>query len=148
MAYSEHKKIIAKQIAIELTFKSLKDEVKVMSINHFKKSFEIEAFNDVNIRKWKPLKRERTRYKGNKILTQTGKLKNSIRARTYVGKKIWWIEAYSNVIYANIHNDGLIGKAWGKHSFKMPKRKFMGDSKLLDRKIQRRINYRLSQVFK
>lgn len=147
MRFNEAQKIIAQKIAVELTLKSLKDEVKRMAVSHFTKSFNMEAFNDTNIKKWKPLKRERSReYRGNKILHKTGKLKNSLKARSYVGSRIWWVDVYSNVPYAAVHNEGLrSGRGAG---FKMPKRQFMGDSKLLDRKIQTRITNRVNNAIK
>lgn len=36
--------------------------------------------------------------------------------------------------YAKIHNEGLMGKAWGKYSFKMPKRQFIGQTNELTNK--------------
>lgn len=147
MRFNEAKKIIAHRIAVELTLKSLKDEVKDMAISHFKKSFDLEAFNDQPLKKWKPLKRRRPQpYSNNKILTKTGKLKNSLRARSYVGSRVWWVNLYSNVDYANVHNEGL--RSGRGRGFKMPKRQFMGDSKILDKKIQTRIDNRIKKAFK
>ena len=106
----------------------------------------MEGFNDTSFKRWKPLKRERSRYANRKILTQTGTLKRSLKYNSYVGSKIWWVKVYSNLPYADVHNEGLMsGRGTG---FKMPKRQFMGDSKLLDKKIQRRIGTRINQAFK
>ena len=41
-----------------------------------------------------------------------------------------------------------MGKAWGKHPFKMPKRQFMGDSYNLNEKVKAVIVKRLDKVFK
>lgn len=146
MKFNEAKKILTHQIAFELAIKSLKTEVGDIAVKHFKKSFDMEGFNDVPFKRWKPLKRERSRYANRKILTQTGTLKRSLRYNSYVGSKIWWVNVSSPLIYANVHNEGLMaGRGAG---FKMPKRQFMGDSKLLDKKIQRRIETRINQAFK
>lgn len=147
MRFNESKKILVSKIAIELALKSLKDEVKDMAVKHFTKSFDLEGFNDVPVKKWKPLKRQRPEpYRSNKILTKTGALKSSLRAKSYVGQRVWWIEMYSNVPYANVHNEGL--RSGRGRGFKMPKRQFMGDSKMLDKNIQTRINNRINNAFK
>ena len=36
--------------------------------------------------------------------------------------------------YAQIHNEGLMGKAFGKYPFKMPKRQFIGQTRELTNK--------------
>lgn len=147
MKFNEAKKILAHKIAIDLTLKALKDEVKDMSLNHFKKSFEIEGFNNEPFRRWKPLKRKRASpYTNNKILTRTGRLKNSLRTQSYVGSRVWWIKYYSNVEYADVHNEGL--RSGSGRGFKMPKRQFMGNSRSLDKKIQTRIDNRIKKAFK
>ena len=147
MKFNEARKILVHKIAVDLALKSLKDEVKQMAISHFKKSFDIEGFNDSPVKKWKPLKRKRSQpYTNNKILTKTGKLKNSLRGRSYVGSRVWWVDIYSNVEYANVHNEGL--RSGRGRGFKMPKRKFMGNSRILDKKIQTRIDNRIKNAIK
>lgn len=142
MKFNEHKKIMQMQLAIELTLKSLKDEVGEMAVRHFKKSFDIEGFNDTPTPMWKSLKRPRPApYTGNKILTRTGSLKKSLRYKSRVGKRTWSVSVNSPLIYANVHNEGLrSGRGKG---FKMPKRQFMGESSTLDHRIQTRINNRI-----
>lgn len=147
MRANEHKKILKAQIAIELTLKSLKDEVGEMAVRHFKKSFDIESFNDESGSKWKELKRKRpVPYTNNKILTRTGALKKSLRYKSYVGKRVWWVKIGSPLIYADVHNEGL--RSGRGNGFKMPKRQFMGESKTLDKRIQTRINNRIKNATK
>lgn len=147
MRFNEARKILAQKIAVDLALKSLKDEVKQMAISHFKKSFDIEGFNDSPVKKWKPLKMKRRQpYTNNKILTKTGKLKNSLRGRSYVGSRVWWVDIYSSVEYANVHNEGL--RSGRGRGFKMPKRQFMGNSRILDKKIQTRIDNRIKNAIK
>jgi hypothetical protein len=40
-----------------------------------------------------------------------------------------------------------MGKAWGKHTFKMPKRQFMGDSYNLNEQVKKVISKRLDKIF-
>ena len=132
---------------------------------HFKKSFSNQGFTDEVFKPWKRLsvlkskrgkgfdtyrhagtdekigktfKVNRENYvrsvKRNKILEgKTKELKNSIKKRR--------LNSFSSVLssslnYSAIHNEGLMGKAWGKYPFQMPKRQFMGSSKSLERRSQ------------
>ena len=133
---------------LQRTFKSLKNEIGEIAVKHFKKSFDKEGFNNEPFVKWKPLKRERKRYANRKILTQTGALKNSLQYKSRLTKTEWSVVVTSTKIYAKIHNQGLMGLAWGKYPFKMPKRQFMGNSKILDKKIQTRIDNRIKTALK
>jgi len=54
---------------------------------------------------------------------------NSLRAATFE-KIIFRVENP----YAQIHNEGGMGRAFGKHSFKMPKRQFIGQTNELRNK--------------
>ncbi|WP_372747097.1 phage morphogenesis protein [Lutibacter sp.] len=141
----------------------LLDIMEVEGLNHFEDSFEKQGWDDSGVKDWKARKtvdkrgRDITRYRTNKrgklgdlnsygrkndgraILTghSTGgnKLKNSLKARQISGG----IEFSSDKPYAQRHNEGLNG---------MPKRQFMGASKALDKKIKRKIDKQLNQIFK
>lgn len=146
MKFNEHKKILKHQLAFELTLRSLKDEVGQMAVKHFEKSFDLQGFNDNPIIPWKPTKRVRDKRSRGKILVQTGALKKSLKYRSRVGKRTWSVTVSSPLIYANVHNEGLMsGRGAG---FKMPKRQFMGNSYLLNNKIQKRIELRIRQAFR
>lgn len=131
---------------LQRTLKVLKTEIGEMSVKHFKQSFNKEGFNDMPFIKWQPLKRARKRYANRKILTQTGALKNSLNHAGRLTRNEWNVVVWSTKIYAKIHNEGLMGLAFGKYPFKMPKRQFMGNSNILDKKIQTRIDNRLSKA--
>lgn len=128
---------------LQRTLRGLKTEIGEISVKHFKQSFEKEGFNDMPFQRWQPLKRPRKRYTNRKILTQTGALKNSMQHSGRLTRNEWNVVVKSTKIYAKIHNEGLMGLAWGKYPFRMPKRQFMGDSNILDKKLQTRIDNRL-----
>lgn len=88
-------------------------------------SFEKESYQGETSSKWKPRKDD---IDGNKrksqrgaILIASGALRRSIIVEAGNGKVV----VGTNSKYAQIHNEGLEGKAFGKHKFKMPKRQFM-----------------------
>lgn len=117
-------------------------DIGVEAVNHFKENFDKEGFDG---NKWQARK---TKRKGStnsqKILSKSGDLADSI---TYdVNGNTTVIS--SDLVYAQIHNEGLQGKAWGKHSFKMPKREFIGPSEKLNEKITSKIDNELKKIFK
>ena len=132
-------------------------------LNHIKKSFANEGFTDSTVKKWEPRKTEDkrgrniTRYRTNRVGRQgslnrygkkiqgrpiltghaTGgnKLRNSFRAKR--GRRRVVFFTYKK--YAQRHNEGLGG---------MPKRQFVGASKVLDKKIENKVNQSLDRIFK
>lgn len=123
--------------------------------NHFIQSFRNQGFDDKSVQKWQPRKRNTYKTKGGRIvddstraiLVKSGDLRRSIKLDT-VNKANLKIVISSDLPYAKIHNEGLQGKAWGKHSFKMPKRQFMGDSYNMNEKIKKVIINNLDKTFK
>ena len=124
---------------------AIKDALAIVardSVLHFQKSFANEGFIDESLQKWEKRKNQirnfglaKLKYKHvntKPTLTKTGALKNSLK--TSLRNNIAIIS--SSLPYSAIHNEGLMGKAWGKHPFKMPKRQFMGNSKSLERRSQ------------
>ena len=101
----------------------------------FELSFRKQGFTDTAFSKWKRRKRETKRSIGKNILSNTGMLKNSIR-RTKTTKKQIRISSVG-IPYANIHNQG-IGK--------MPKRQFIGNSKTLEKGLQKRKEYEIKKL--
>lgn len=113
--------------------------VTVMGVDateHYKQSFVDEGFTDSGIEKWKPRKREDRKRPGRAILTDTGRLRRSIRWRKF-GKL--GVRIQSNVPYALRHNEGLSG---------MPKRQFVGYSAKLNNKLVSKFNSRIKAIFK
>lgn len=88
----------------------------------------------------------------NKLLQQTinSGLRDSVKY--VVSGDTVQVGVDNNIIpYAQIHNEGLQGRAFGKHSFKMPKRQYMPTSsegpnkKILDR-IAKKMRYEFDKA--
>jgi phage gpG-like protein len=137
--------------ALEAAIVDVGNTARVFFIDNFRK----QGFDDKNVQKWKP--RKRTSYttrSGKKVddttratLVKTGDLRRSI-IRNPANRAALTVKISTDLAYAKIHNEGLMGKAWGKHPFKMPKRQFMGDSYNLNEKVKAVIVKRLDKVFK
>jgi phage gpG-like protein len=48
--------------------------------------------------------------------------------------------------YAEVHNEGLSAKIFGKTEFKMPRRQFVGHSAELDEKVNNMISAELNKI--
>ena len=112
----------------------------------FYDSFRKQGFDDKTVTKWTPRKKADKRA-GRAILVKSGDLRRSIRFDT-VNKNNLSVRIASDLPYAKIHNDGLMGNAWGKAPFKMPKRQFIGDSYQLNEKVKKIILNNLNKAFK
>jgi phage gpG-like protein len=121
--------------------KDIRDMVTVMgndAYNFFVDSFRKQGFKDETLIKWKPRKkRERS---GRGILIKTGALKNSLK-KVYVGS--YSVRISSDLIYARVHNEGL--RAGRGAGFIMPKRQFIGNSRFLNRMIEKKIKRKLEK---
>jgi phage gpG-like protein len=98
---------------------------------------------------WKEVKRRQNGGKKaaatRKILTgESGDLAESIQYHKQ-GRNI---VISAPKVYAEIHNKGLEGKAFGKYKFTMPKRQFIGPSALLMKKINKRITGRMAKIMR
>lgn len=109
---------------------------------HFVDSFRNQGFTDTTLDPWQVRKTkdksDRNRRNADKpraILVKTGHLRNSIRVRVATFNLIE-IGAYG-VPYASFHNKG---------EGKLPKRQFIGRSRSLDMKIQRKINQEIKKI--
>ena len=96
------------------------------AVKFFQDNFRSEGFLDNSLTQWQRRKRETKRSRGKKILQNTGRLRRSIKRLTTTYGRI--VIGTRGVDYAEIHNEGLNGVAFGKYPFKMPKRQFIGDS--------------------
>lgn len=87
--------------------------------------------------KWKPRKPTKNkRDVGRAILVKSGVLKRSITSRVNSWNRIT-IGSYTP--YSRVHNEG---------SKKMPQRKFIGDSKILDKKVLDFVTKKMNGIFK
>jgi phage gpG-like protein len=121
---------------------------------HFKKSFKDGGFTDNVLERWQPRR--------NQIFTgiARGKRNHPNTKPTLVGKKVLMNSIKkkrinnkkrilsSDLPYSAIHNEGLMGRAWGKYSFKMPKRKYMGNSSNLEKRTEAKIIAKVNTALK
>ncbi len=115
------------------------------AVTHFKKGFRDGGFTDETLEKWKPRKRRDRKRQGRAILVDKGHLKKSIKV---VKKSFNSVTIGSRTAgdYGEVHNEGLMaGRRGGR--FKMPKRKFMGDSFALTKKLRKKLNTRIVVAF-
>lgn len=130
--------------------------------DHFRESFQNEGFTDETFVRWEEVQRRkeenqkivRNRKTGKKsskysqkqrtspILTDTGDLGDSIRWNGSTRN----ITIGSDLAYAQIHNEG--GMAGRGNKVKIPKRQFMGPSRQLDKKIEKKIIRGIDIIFK
>lgn len=138
------------------------DIVGVEAVDHFKESFDREGFTDETLQKWPDVRRRDPDSEwfgfqpGNKkqfsqartvakILTgDTGELREAITYRKEPGKVI----VSNDKPYAHVHNYGGTAKIFGKKSFLMKQRKFMGPSKTLAIKINDKIFREITNILK
>lgn len=59
-----------------------------------------------------------------KILSQSRNLEDGVHAKVK-GRSVSVGVNLDVIPYGQIHNEGLMGKAWGKYPFKMPKRQYI-----------------------
>lgn len=146
--------------SIEAFFNTLHDYVGNAYVNFVQDNFSQQGFTDDTFTPWQPRKKKeiaRITKKGKEIekpnratLVKSGALRRSIRYKIMPMGNKKAIYVYSNIPYAEAHNEGLTiqatitikahnrqanGKTYGVKSHKrkvnipMPKRQFMGESK-------------------
>jgi phage gpG-like protein len=113
--------------------------------NHFVQSFRDGGFTDKSLKKWEPRKNQNKKSAGRGILVKSGDLRRSIIRRP-VNKQALSVKITTDLIYAAVHNDGLMaGRGRG---FKMPKRQFIGNSYQLNEKVKKIIVQQTDKAFK
>jgi phage gpG-like protein len=159
--FAEHKKILKQIEAFKPHLNKLVEAAGKLAVTHFTKSFSDGGFTDETFIPWKKRKRGIDTYKrgrrgdsGVKSLgidrgiligkSGAGRLSRSIRSKRFGSLAV---KIMTDVPYARIHNDGLMGKAFGKYSFKMPKRQFIGYSGKLNRQLMAFIDKNIKKQF-
>ena len=108
--------------------------IGLIAKKHFTNNFNNGGFDG---KKWQPRKPTKNkRDVGRAILVKSGVLKRSITSRVNSWDKIT-IGSYTP--YSQVHNEG---------SKRMPQRKFIGDSKILDKKILDFVTKKMNGIFK
>ena len=129
----------------KVTERQLPKQVANLALNLFKDTFRDQGFYDSYLKPWQPRKFNDKKKSKRGLLIKSGALRRSIIIKQATFKAIR-VGSYS-LPYASIHNQGLMGTAWGKYPFKMPKRQFIGKSKLLNRLIKKKIKQHLKKLF-
>lgn len=154
-------------------FKKLEDKLKRMerylendlptiiggeAVNHFKDSFQNQGFTDKTLERWPDVKRRdpHSPWHGFKVGQRfssaaasrpilSGETQNLIHS-------LRWQKTTNGVLitagtkYAKIHNEGGAMKVFGRGGHTMPKRQFMGDSKVLRERIIKSIKTDIKRI--
>lgn len=143
MKNNESKKLKDKQKQVEKMVYEFTDVMAVDAKNHFKKSFELGGFVDKVLDPWAKRKSKKDD-SGRAILVKSSELKDSIMTEPIREG----VRVTSDKDYAKIHNEGGTGSAWGKYTFKMVKRQFIGYSERLKMNLRQKIKRRIARIFK
>jgi len=138
------------------------NEAVVFSKGNWRK----QGFQDVSVQPWKRRNPKAERNSGRAILIDTGRLRRSIRITGIFGSQV---HIGSDVPYARIHNDGgrvtstqrvrehtrrtkksttRVSAHQRRVNFYMPRRRYIGNSVELHRRINQKVKLRLLKVFK
>ena len=116
---------------IKAAIPAMLDEMANNAVNHFKvDNFNAEGFIDEAVERW-PARKSKKDNAGRRLLVKTGRLRESIKVLSRAGntRKIGTL-----VPYSKYHNDGIPGR--------LPQRKFIGNSKRLER-----MNYKVIERY-
>lgn len=152
MGFNEARKLKIPAQKVKKQIPRIVDTMLTEGRNFFEGNFRKQGFDDTTVQRWQPRKRTHYRTRSGKvvddrnraILVKTGRLKRSLRKKrisSFAGI------IFSEVPYANIHNDGLTGRAFGRYMFKMPKRQFVGHSNKLNKKLRLIIERKINVIF-
>ncbi len=143
---------------LTLTKRLFKEQKRTLPIilgkeakNFFLDSFRRRGFTDFNLKRWIPRRKRLPKGRTSPTLIEpatlikTGTLRRSIRVSPTTFKLT---KIFTKLKYAAIHNFGLRGLAFGKNPFKMPERKFIGNSRVLELRLEKRILKEVNRVFK
>lgn len=131
---------------------------------HFEESWDNQGFTDRNLVKWRRRKAPKKTTKGGKVSANYAKWRTKDAGRgilishqtdtkgTHLKDTIKTTVTKEQVIfssdkeYAEVHNEG--GKSGRGSGFTMPRRQFMGSSKVLDKKIEKKMGKQILNYLK
>lgn len=108
-----------------------------LALKHFKDSFRDGGFYDGYFKAWVPRKKADKNKRYRALLVKSGALRRSLEIKEANFKQIR-IGSYTTK-YATVHNQG---------TNRIPKRQFIGKSKLLTRKIKKKIRQEIKKLFR
>lgn len=112
----------------------VRDVIAVEAERIHAENFKAEAFIDTPPDKWPGRKKSDKNPSRRALLVKTGTLKgHALKGRTRSGA----VEFVFPLEYERVHNEGL--KAGRGEGFKMPKRQFVGESKVLTDRITKKV---------
>lgn len=140
---------------------NIKDIVGIEAVNHFKNSFKNEGFTDEILNPWKDVKRRdenskwfghsgqtskfsKARTKAKILKGETDELKEAITFK-YIERGV---RVSNDKEYAAVHQFGLPAKIYGKKTFTMTARPFIGKSKVLMKNINEKIIKEFTEILK
>lgn len=113
-------------------------------------SFRKEEYQGHNKKKWPKRKKEDKEKSRRNLLVKSAELIRSTEAEIQNGAEIT-VSIGSDKVYAQIHNEGLTGRAFGKHPFQMPQRQFMPipgeEEPVISDKLEKYIDQNLDRIF-
>lgn len=140
----------------------------LLAVAFYKESWDRKGFLDARLQKWA---KRKGKPDGRAILVKSGLLRRSIRLLKVSGSQV--VIGTAGVVYASIHNEGFDGPVQIKthkrkghlrkgkrkaikvapstvqahtRTMKMPKRQFIGASKVLEAKIEKAIIKKLTNL--
>ena len=130
--------------------------IGVEATNEFKENFDKQTFDG---KKWQDVKRRDPNSPWYGHSGQTGKKSESRKTAKILdgetgelkGATSWRREGDRVIItndkpYAQVHNEGLPAKIYGKKVFQMPKRQFIGVTPKLKKSIQNKIERDITKI--
>lgn len=121
----------------------LQDIIAVEAERMHAENFRAEAFIDEPSQKWPARKKSDKNPARRALLVKTGTMKgHALKGRVRAGA----VEFVFPLAYERVHNEGL--RAGRGKGFKMPKRQFVGPSKVLTRRINVKAEKMLNDYLK
>ena len=147
MSFNESKKIFLALKEFEADITNMVTEMGNIAYNMTLETFRNQGFTDNALQRWEPRKRtERGRGQRGILIglgTGTVGLRGSYRK---VRRGLLTISIINNKVYSGVHNEGLrAGRGTG---FKMPERRMIGDSAVMRKNIERKINFRIKKIWR
>lgn len=153
----------------EEAFKDLAKKAGKEYMEHFHLSFDNEGFTDEKLEKWEKRSRKDRNKKKRGLLVKTGRLRRSLKKKVSPKRVL----IYTATPYAEIHNEGGVIQTSVKvrpHKRRMkrgrkkkeiqvkahtrrvkttiPKRQFMGESKQVNKKLEKYMEQEFKKIFK
>ena len=147
MTPEQFKKLLkTKQKQINQAYnRTLPVKVGTEAVKFVRENFRQEGFVDSKLEKWKPAKRKSDPKHPDRaygtLLSRRNHLYKSVNKRASPGKAV----VYTYVPYAAAHNEGTNNAGRGRKT-RIPKRQFIGESKVLNERAKGVISTELKKI--